>query len=76
MKHGALLAGLDVLLGELLLAGADRILKRDRAWREFIDRARRAGSHLVAEAAQAFLDRGADEVAHLLLCSAFGHPLA
>ena len=73
---GALLAGLDVLLGELLLAGADRILKRDRAWREFIDRARRAGSHLVAEAAQAFLDRGADEVAHLLLCSAFGHPLA
>lgn len=73
---GALLTGLDVLLGELLVAGADRILKRDRAWREFIDQARRAGSRLVAEAAQAFLNRGPDEVAHLLLVSAFGHPLA
>ncbi|MDO5066557.1 MAG: hypothetical protein Q4D96_04670 [Propionibacteriaceae bacterium] len=73
---GALLAALDVLLGELLLAGADRILKRDQAWREFIDQARRAGSHLVVEAAQEFLDRGPDKAERLLLISAFGHPLA
>lgn len=72
---GALLAGLDALLGELLLAGTDRILKRDLAWREFIDHARRAGSRLLAEAAQMLLDRGSKEVEQLLLISAFGHPL-
>ena len=74
---GALLRGLDSLLGELLLAGADRIHLRDQDWREFVRQARRAGSQLIADHAQAFLDhRDPARVEKLLLISAFGGPLA
>ena len=74
---GALLRGLNFLLGELLLAGADRIHLRNQDWREFVRRARRAGSQLIADHALAFLDhRDPAQVEKLLLISAFGGPLA
>ena len=74
---GALLRGLESLLGELLLAGADRIHLRDKDWREFVRRARRAGSQLIADHTQVFLDRrDPARVEKLLLISAFGGPLA
>ena len=74
---GALLRGLDSLLGELLLAGADRIHLRDHEWHDFVRKARKAGSQLIADHTRAFLDHQAPaRVEKLLLISAFGGPLA
>lgn len=72
---GALLAVLDRLLGELLVAGADRVLRRDQHWRTFITDARLAGSRVVADAAEDLLAGRPGAPEHLLLISAFGHPL-
>ena len=74
---GALLRGLDSLLGELLLAGADRIHLRDHEWHDFVRKARRVGSQLIADHTRAFLDhQDPARVEKLLLISAFGGPLA
>ncbi|MDO5094302.1 MAG: hypothetical protein Q4D79_12980 [Propionibacteriaceae bacterium] len=73
---GALLHELGLRLGELLVAGADRIQRHDGAWREFARRARQAGSQLVAGHAEGFLaDRDPARIERLLLIMAFGHPL-
>ncbi len=72
---GALLAVVDRLLGELLVAGADRIRRHDPAWRDFAKQARQAGSGLVADTAQRFIAGDPQAAARLLLISAFGHPL-
>ncbi|RRD42127.1 SWIM zinc finger family protein [Buchananella hordeovulneris] len=87
---GALLLELDDRLGELLVAGVDRLERDTRAWHDFAARARRAGSSLVADAVEKFvasIDQTQGSAAdrteavgrlarQLLLLTALGHPLA
>jgi hypothetical protein len=73
---GALLQELASLLGELLVAGADRIYRHDDGWREFIRQAQRAGSRLIADHVEAFLtDQDPGRIEQLLLVLALGQPL-
>ncbi|MDO5080901.1 SWIM zinc finger family protein [Buchananella hordeovulneris] len=87
---GALLLELDDRLGELLVAGMDRLGRDTRTWHDFAARARRAGSSLVADAVEQFV-AGVDQAQgsaagrtetigrlarQLLLLTALGHPLA
>ncbi len=74
---GALLLELDRLLGELLVAGVDRIRLRPDSWRQFVTQARRAGSQIIADHAEAFLNSNSPTQAEeLLLLAAFGRALA
>ncbi|OYN90511.1 SWIM zinc finger family protein [Parenemella sanctibonifatiensis] len=72
----ALIGEVDRLLGEVLVAGLDRIGRDPSGWRQLADAAARAGSSLIADLARDLVDRPSpDTVCRLLLLSAVGGSL-